>query len=346
MGFFTFHSPIPIVSQVKNNVRSDALRPLPTIALFVLTLALATLLTIPISGSVAAAPPESQDQTIRVGVPLVNVYATVLDKKNTIVPNLDQTDFKIFEDKVEQKISFFSREQTLPLSIGLLMDTSGSEDGKIEDEQKAASEFFHRILRPGDKAFVLAFDAGANLLADWTGNLNTLDHAIQRTMVGIGYNNNVKPGQFVPGATHLYDVIYTACLKKMAPETGRKILVVITDADDEGSEKSILEAIEAAQRSDTLIDVLLLGNNAAGSMEIAKRIAVETGGSAMYITNQFRLENAFAEIFSEMRVEYSLGYYPTNSKPDGKYRHLKVEMANKNYKAQTRKGYYARSTGN
>jgi VWFA-related protein len=296
-------------------------------------------LTIAASFLVIPAPASSQDQTIHVGVPLVNVYATVLDKKNAIVQNLNQSDFKILEDKVEQKISFFSRESTLPLDIGLMMDTSGSEAGKIEAEQQAASEFFHRVLRPGDKAFVLAFDAGANLLADWTSNIPTLDRAIQRTMVGIGYNDKVQPGQFVPGATHLYDVIYTACLKKMAPETGRKALIILTDAADEGSEMEITDAIEAAQRSDTLIHLLLIGS---GRLDIARRIAGETGGRAMYITQKFRLENAFDEISKEMRTEYSLGYYPIDSKQDGKYRHLKVEVSNKDYKVQAREGYFAR----
>lgn len=309
-------------------------------ALLALTLFSAISLIIP-------APALPQDQTIHVGVPLVNIYATVLDKKNAIVPNLEQSDFKILEDKVEQKISFFSRESTLPLSIGLIMDTSSSEAGKIEIEQQSASQFLHRVLRPGDKAFVVAFDAGANILSDWTSNIPTLDRAIRRTLVGIGYNDKVQPGQFVPGGSHLYDVVYTACLKKMASETGRKTLVIITDAHDEGSDKEVTDAIEAAQRSDTLIQMLVVRNGLGANInvpEVAKRIAVETGGSAINITGQLRLEDAFDKISDELRAEYSLGYYPTNSKPDGKYRHLKVEVANKDYKVQAREGYFARKS--
>src|ERR1700733_3169575 len=239
--------------------------------LFALTLLAASSLVI-------QAPPPSQNQTIRVGVPLVNVYATVLDKKNAIVQNLNQSDFKILEDRVEQKISFFSRESTLPLSIGLIMDTSKSEQGKIGIEQQSASQFLHRVLRPGDKAFVVAFDASANILADWTSNIPTLDRAIQRTVVGIGYNDKVQPGQFVPGGSHLYDVVYTACMKKMAAESGRKTLVIITDAHDEGSDMEITDAIEAAQRSDTLIQMLIVRNGLNGdnrSPDVATRIAVE-----------------------------------------------------------------------
>jgi VWFA-related protein len=311
-------------------------------ALFALTLVSASTL-------VVQAPASPQDQAIRVGVPLVNVYATVLDKKNAIVPNLEQSDFKILEDKVEQKISFFSRESTLPLSIGLIMDTSGSEAGKIEIEQQSASQFLHRVLRPGDKAFVVAFDAGANVLSDWTGNIPTLDRAIQRTLVGIGYNDKVRPGQFVPGGSHLYDVVYTACLKKMASESGRKTLVIITDAHDEGSDMEITDAIEAAQRSDTLIQMLIVRNGLGANTkapDVATRMAVETGGSAINITGQVRLQDAFDKISDELRTQYSFGYYPSNNKADGKFRHLKVEVTNKDYKVLAREGYYARKAGN
>jgi VWFA-related protein len=307
--------------------------------------AILALTLFPAVSIVIPSPALSQDQTIHVGVPLVNVYATVLDKKYAIVPNLSQIDFKILEDKVEQKISFFSRESTLPLSIGLIMDTSKSEEGKIGIEQQSASQFLHRVLRPGDKAFVVAFDASANILSDWTRNIPTLDRAIHRTIVGIGYNDQVQPGQFVPGGSHLYDVVYTACLKKMASETGRKTLVIITDAHDEGSDKEIADAIEAAQRSDTLIQMLVVRNglnDGNRTPDVATRLAVETGGSAINITEQYGLEAAFDKISDELRTEYSLGYYPTNSKPDGKYRHLKVEVTNKYYKVQAREGYFAR----
>jgi VWFA-related protein len=320
-------------------------RPHLTFALLAVTLAAAAPFAFPIHQS--AAPTPAQDQAIRVGVPLVNLYATVLDKKSAIVPNLEESDFKIFEDKVEQKISFFSRERTLPLSIGLIMDTSGSEAGKIEIEQQSASQFLHRVLRPGDKAFVVAFDAGANLLSDWSSNLDALDRAIHRTIVGIGYNDKVKPGQFVPGGSHLYDVIYTACSKKLTSQTGRKALIVITDAHDEGSDKEVTDAIEAAQRSDTVIQMLIVNNGLFHdtSPDVAIRLAAETGGSALNITTQFRIQNAFDKISDVLRTEYSLGYYPTNSKPDGTFRQLKLELADKNYKAVTRKGYYARTAG-
>jgi VWFA-related protein len=326
-------------------------------ALLTLSILSATLFALPrqqTSGSPVPASP--QDQTIRVGVPLVNLYATVLDKKKSIVPNLDQTDFKIFEDKVEQKIAFFSRERTLPLSIGLVIDTSGSETAMIGFEQQTASQFFHRVLKEGDQGFVMAFDADAVLLCDWTSNLEALDRGVHLANLGVG---GAAPGSNAPGS-RLYDTIDTLCKKRMPAKAGRKTLVIITDAHDEGSLVSIKQAVESAQRSDTLIHVLVayerkgegvqFGGQAARSsgesgnpyLSVAKELAEETGGRAVDIASQNDLQRAFDEISDELRSEYSLGYYPTNTKTDGKYRHLKLEMTNKELKALVREGYYAR----
>jgi len=300
----------------------------------------------PAQQTASASAASSPDQAIHVGVPLVNLYATVLDNHKAIVKDLDQTDFKVFEDKVEQKISFFSHEKTLPLSIGLLIDTSASEQNKIEEEQKAASQFFHRVLQEGDKAFVIEFDVGATLLTNWTSDVNSLDRAIHRAAAGGGGAAQLKPGVFYPnlGGTRLYDSIYAASLKKMAAESGRKALIILTDATDQGSVMTIKQAVEAAQRADTLIQVLVVYEEKNfANFDAAKKLAEETGGRAIDIRAQDRLQKAFDQISDELRSEYSLGYYPTNPTPDGKYRQIKLEMTVKNYKVLARKGYYSRA---
>jgi VWFA-related protein len=308
-------------------------------ALLTLAILCATLLALPAqrtSGS--AAPASPQDQTIRVGVPLVALYATVLDKKKSIVPNLDQTDFKIFENKVEQKIAFFSRERTLPLSIGLVIDTSGSETTMIRFEQQTASQFFRRVLKGGDKAFVMAFDADAVLLSDWTGDVEALDRAVHRANLGVAGAGALTAG------SRLHDTIDALCKKKMPARAGRKALIILTDAHDEGSLVSIKDAVESAQRADTLIQVLVdYDRKRVRYLDVAKQLAEETGGRAIDIVSENDLQNAFDEISDELHAEYSLGYYPTNSKTDGKYRHIKLEMTNKEYKAIAREGYYARN---
>jgi VWFA-related protein len=292
--------------------------------------------------------PSPQDHVIRVGVPLVNLYATVYDKRKVNVPNLDQNDFRIFEDNVEQKITFFSREKTLPLELGLLIDTSGSEANMIAAEQQAASQFFHRVLQKDDRAFVVAFDVTAVLLAGWQSDVDLLDHAIRRATAGVG-GNRFKPGQFprFGGGTHLFDAIQFACRDKMAAESGRKALIILTDASDHGSLITTEQAVEAAQRANTLIQVLVVYQRKRdANFGVAKKLAEETGGHAIDVDNQKRLQGAFDEISEELRTEYSLGYYPTNSKPDGTFRRLRLEMTNKGYKALTRTGYYARVQGN
>jgi VWFA-related protein len=331
-------------------------------ALLALTFASATLLASPIIHSASSQP--SQDQAIRVGVPLVNLYATVLDKKKSIVPNLDQNNFRIFEDNVEQKISFFSREKTLPLAIGLLIDTSGSEANMIGAEQQAASEFLHRILHQDDKAFVLSFDSGTNLLSDWSSDVPALERAVRHASIGSGgaANRNRGGGQFPRngnggrvgrggrfggGGTRLYDAIDFASRTEMPSQTARRVLVVLTDATDHGSSVTVDQAVESAQHADTLIQMLVVyGRKKDANFNVAKNLAENTGGHAIDVYNAQRLQAAFDDISEELRTEYSLGYYPTNAKPDGTFRQLRLDMTNKNYKAETRKGYYARTTGN
>jgi VWFA-related protein len=339
------------------------LRPNPTVALISLTLIFAALLALPINRTIAAASPK-QGQTIRVGVPLVNLYATVLDKKKSNVPNLNQSDFRIFEDNVEQKISFFSREKTLPLAIGLLIDTSGSEANMIGAEQQAASQFLHQILHQDDKAFVMSFDAGTNLLSDWSGDVQVLERAVRHASIGSGgaANRNRNGGQFPRngnggrggrgrgfggGGTRLFDAIDSASRNQMPSQTARRVLIILTDASDHGSSITVNEAIESAQRADTLIQMLVVyGRKRDANFNVAKELAEETGGRAIDVSNAQRLTAAFDEISEELRTEYSLGYYPTNAKTDGTFRQLKMEMTDKNYKAQTRTGYYARTAGN
>jgi VWFA-related protein len=318
-------------------------------ALLALIILCSSLLARPAQHVSASAESASlKDDAIRVGVPLVNIYATVVDKHNVNVPDLDQSDFKIFEDKVEQKIAFFSHEKTLPLSIGLLIDTSSSEQNMIAAEQQAATQFLHRILQDGDKAFIVAFDADAVMLSNWTSDLDALDRAVDRAEVGIGGANKLKPGQYSPyrGGTRLYDTIYSAAVKKMASETGRKALIILTDASDQGSYIDIKEAIESAQRADTLIQLLVVYDRKGNAdFDAAKHLAEETGGRAIDVASQDRLQKAFDQISEELRTEYSLGYYPTNENTDGKYRQLKLELSSKKYKVFTRKGYYAKKIG-
>lgn len=285
--------------------------------------------------------------TIKAEVTLVNLFATVRDKGKHVVPDLKQDDFKVFEDGSEQKVAFFSKEMTLPLTLGLLLDTSGSEQNMLGAIQGAGSRFLHRVLRKGDEAMILSFDTDVDLLADFTDDRSILDRAISKARInspGGGYIGG-NPGPIGSGnvtGTALYDAIYLACGEKLNGEAGRKAVIIVTDAQDEGSKTRIEEAIEAAQRTDTVIHVLLVADpRFGGNSGAAHKLADETGGRVIVVSSEKKLEEAFDQISEELRSQYTLGYYPTNAAKDGKFRKVRVEVANHDLKVLARKGYYA-----
>jgi len=287
-----------------------------------------------------------QGQTLKATVNLVNLYVTVRDNHKRIVTNLTQDDFKVFEDNQPQKIAFFSKEVTLPITLGLLLDTSGSEQNMLYAIQDAGSNFLGRVLRKGDEAMVISFDTDVNLMADFTEDRAELDRAIHRTRINAPMQGGmINPGPVPAGnvtGTALYDAIYLACHDELASEAGRKAIVIVTDAEDEGSKVRIEDAIEAAQRTDTVIHIILVYDPRYGANTgAARKLTEETGGRVIVGNSNKKLQEAFDEIAEELRSQYTVGYYPTNTAHDGAFRKLKVEMTNKDYKALTRKGYYA-----
>lgn len=294
-------------------------------------------------------PPASAQQnppTIRVQVALVNLFATVRDGKKRIIPDLTQDDFRILEDNQEQKIASFSRETALPITLGLLIDTSGSESAMLGAEQEAASRFLDRVLRKTDEAMVISFDTDVDLLADWTSDRDLLERAIHRARINAaGAGGPVTPGPFPQRGskgTNFYDAVYLACTEKLASEAGRKALVILTDANDNGSKLRVEDAIQAAQRTDTVIHILLVYDPREGANEgVARKLTDDTGGRTIVVRSEKKLEEAFEQISEELRTQYLLGYYSTNPARDGSFRKIKVESTTKDMHVLTRKGYYA-----
>lgn len=312
---------------------------------------LAALCATPLLGASLVVPaltqePQVQAPTIKTQVNLVNLFVTVRDKSKRIVTDLKQDDFKVSEDNQDQKIAFFSKEVTLPITLGLLLDTSGSEQYMLGGIQDGATRFLNRVMRKGDEAMVISFDLDVNLLADFTDDRSQLDRAIHKAEINTGgMNVSVTPGtlpQSGPKGTNFYDALYLACNEKLSTEAGRKAIVALTDAEDNGSKVRVEEAIEAAQRTDTVVHILLVYDPHYGANSgIAKKITDETGGRMIVVNNEKHLEEAFDQISEELRSQYTLGYYPTNSARDGKFRKIKIDVANKDYKVLARKGYYA-----
>lgn len=298
-----------------------------------------------------ASPKQSQEPqqggTIKTEVSLVSLFATVRDKSKRLVPDLKQDDFKVLEDNQDQKIAFFSKETALPITLALLLDTSGSEQFMLGAIQEMGANFLSRILRKGDEALVMSFDTDVDLLSDFTDDRRQLERAVRRARINvagggsIGGNPGPIGGQSGTG-TALYDAIYLACHEKLNTEAGRKAIVIVTDSHDEGSKLRIEEALEAAQRTNTVIHILLVWDPHFGAdTGAAKKLTEETGGRAIAANSEKKLAQAFDEIAEELRTQYTLGYYPTNPARDGKYRKIRVETADHDLKVLTRKGYYA-----
>jgi len=251
-------------------------------------------LVLAIAGSLAApaVPQEpAQGPALKKTVNLVNLFATVRDKNKRIVGDMRQDDFKIFEDGQEQKIAFFSKEVTMPITLGLLIDTSGSEQNRLGAEQEAASRFMERVMRKGDEAMVISFDTDVDLLADFTDDRAQVERAIQKARIGAVNTGVVTPGTIPTrsnaAGTLFYDAVFLACNDKLVTEAGRKALVIITDADDQGSKVELKEAIEVAERTDAVIHVLLVHDPGYGTRpDVARKMADETGGRVIDPANR------------------------------------------------------------
>lgn len=285
-------------------------------------------------------------QPLQVRTSIVNVFVTVRDHHNEILTGLNKSDFKVFEDGVEQKVAYFDKEMNLPLTLAILMDTSGSMSNTLVAEQDAASRFVHEVIRKRDEALVMSFDLDVNLLADFTEDPNVLEDAIRRTRInaaGPVITAGTVPQNGVIG-TDLYDAIYLACTNELSSQAGRKAIIVLTDAEDNGSKESLDDAIEAAQKSDTVIHVILIIDPMATTgvgPGVAHDMAEQTGGRVIRVHNNDSLEKAFDEISQELRSQYVLGYYPANTRRDGTYRKIKVAVDVPGARILARKGYYA-----
>ena len=310
---------------------------------------------------VAQAPPpkpkpveDDASQTIKVDVDLVNIFFSVRDKKGAYIANLTQNDVEFLEDGKRQALKYFTRETDLPLTIGLLVDVSRSQEALIEAERAASHRFFSQVLGKKDMAFVISFGADSELLQDYTNSLALLRKGLGglRLNAGVGGYSPTGSPVPVPGGgrgTVLYDTVWLAAEEKLRSEVGRKAMVVITDGNDVGSRIRIEKAIEAAQRSDAIIYTVLFedprytsgyygGTSGEGPM---RKMAEETGGRLFRVDRRNTLESIYATIQQEMRSQYAAAYRPANQERDGSFRRLEVHASNKDYKVQVRRGYYA-----
>ncbi len=318
-------------------------------------------------------PAQQSEEDFKVTTEVVNVVAVVRDQKGKLIADLDRTDFEILEDGVPQQVRYFSRENDIPLTLGLLMDTSGSVQNVLDIEKEQAKAFLRRVMRPNDLAFVISFDLEVLLLKDFTGEVEELARAIDSAVINTGgavpplrrMPGGVPGGRFpLPGpypvptpgpfpsgsprGTLLYDAVFLAATEQMANEAGRKVLILLSDGEDQGSQTQLSTALEVVHKADTVTYSMPVtdrqfclgryGGSRGG--RVLKRISRETGGRVVRVGRVDKMAKAFREIAEELRSQYSLGYTPSRKTKNPGFRKIQVRVPGKKCKVQARRGYY------
>jgi len=302
--------------------------------------------------------PEQQQpvETLKIGVNVVSIFFNVKDKHGALIPNLTKDDFTVAEDGKPQSIKYFTAESNLPLTLGIMIDASGSQRNVLEMEKEVGGAFLKQILTDKDEAYVISFDVDVDLVQDFTRDVRRLQAALNKVKLNTGFVTGPLPGAGggpVPtqanAGTLLYDAVYLSAHDMLAKEVGRKAMVLLTDGQDEGSKLKIQDAIEAAQKADAIVYVLLCADRGFYGMQGAfysgegdmRKLTEQTGGRFINVGNKFdKLREAFDQISQELRSQYNLGYTPSNTKLDGGYRKLEIKNKQGN-KIQARAGYYA-----
>ena len=291
--------------------------------------------------------PEKQEQDkIIIPIRRVRLPISVLDKKGHPVAGLTKNDFLILEDKQPQQIEDFAdeRSESLPLYIGVLMDTSPSTAGKLKFEQESAKDFMYTMVRLRKDFIAFAtFDHEIKLRQDFTNKLDLLDRAVDKA-------------KELGKQTALYDAIWQFCDEKMRSAPGRRVLLVITDGDDTYSRATLRDAIDIAQRTETVIFAISTKAGFSGAVpgveagqvsdsgdKDLQRLCEETGGRAFFTGDRLALEKSLTTAAKEMHAQYFITYRPTNDRYDGQYRRIEVKLANNRdgLKVRTRRGYTA-----
>jgi VWFA-related protein len=338
----------------------------------------------PQSGQAGSQAGQQQTPTsptkIAVQTNMVTVATTVRDKKNQIVSNLTKDDFQVDEDGRPQTITYFAREKDLPLTVGLLVDTSMSQRRVLGDERTASATFVDHALRADmkDEAFLIHFDREVELLQDLTTSQKKLDDALK--LLETPELERASDGGdrgYHGGGTLLYDAVFLASDELMQKQQGRKALIVLSDGVDRGSKESLQNAIDAAQRANTAVYSILFKSDEPGGggfgghhggwggmggpgmgghrypqqreqrpdgKKILERISKETGGRLFEVSKKEPVDQIYAQIEQELRDQYILGYVPDKSSTSGDYHRIQVSTKQKDLAVQARDGYYSKST--
>jgi Ca-activated chloride channel family protein len=288
----------------------------------------------------------------RADVHLVNVGFSVRDSQGKFVTDLAKDDFEVLEDGVPQKISFFARSVDVPLTLGLVVDASGSQGSFVKPHQRDLQTFLRTVLGPRDRAFMVCFGNHLRLVADYS----TPEKDLAAALAGFDSAKDksiypeLGPNEIRTAGTAFYDAIYYSTVQMLAnTEGGRKALVIFSDGEDNSSAHHMLDAIEAAQANNVLLfcvrytdmrDERLNARNKYG-ISVMARIARETGGND-YDAREKGLADNFKQIGEQLRSAYELGYHSTNTSDDDTFRKISIRVKDPGLTVRAKTGYYAR----
>jgi VWFA-related protein len=308
--------------------------------------AIAWIVLLPVSAQTAGEQPSTQDQpTFSTDVKVVNILATVRTKSGQIINDLTKDDFTVAENKMPEEIRYFSRESDLPLTIGLMVDTSMSQTRVLESERSASFQFVDQVLREGkDKVFVTQFDMAVMTRQQPTSSRRDLEATLP--YVDTPSKNELQAQR--GGGTLLFDAVVKAAREIMSNQQNRKAMIILSDGGDNGSDETVASAIEAAQRADTIIYSILFSDatyyGGYGDPEgktYMKRLAQETGGGYFEVSKKLTINQIFGIIEQELRSQYNLGFVSDQPVRVSEFRNLQLTVKRKDLVVQARDRYWA-----
>jgi VWFA-related protein len=301
-------------------------------------------------GGVRTLARAQEDATFSTDVRVVNVLATVRDRQGRIIRDLAQADFSVAENGRPQTIRYFSRESDLPLTLGLMVDTSMSQQRVIDAERGASMRFLDQVLRETkDHVFLMQFDMAVRVSQALTNSRRKMEEALAYVDTPTRQDLSHQYG----GGTLLYDAVAEACTQVMKNQTGRKALIVLSDGVDTGSEATLTDAIEAALRTDTLIYSILFADpgfyngrlfghmGGAGGKNALTRLSQEAGGGFFEVSKKQTIDDVYTILGEELRSQYSLGYVSDVPLHIAEFRKIQLKVKQQGLIVQARDRYWA-----
>jgi VWFA-related protein len=280
-----------------------------------------------------------QDPTFTSAVKVVSLLVSVKNKKGELNPDLEQADFQVLEDGRPQKIKYFARQTDLPLTIGLLIDVSMSQEHVLDAERSACFRFLDQVLRPRqDKVFITQFDSRIITRQELTSSWKDLNDSL--SSVETPSRRQLEQG--IGTGTRVFDTVLEAA-GIMKPVQGRKAVIILSDGDDNDSEANLDSAIDAALKADMLIYSILFtdGGGGGAGQHALEKMAYETGGAYFAVSKRLTIDQIFDRIQTELRSQYNIGYVSDKAVDIPEFRKLQVATTDKSFKVQTRTRYWA-----